>query len=117
MMLLKLSEENGKTDSQTLLCWANTARNSLQMWDGFSSHQLTFGKNPNLPGMMTDKLPARNGTTSSEAFAQHLNVLLEARKACIQTESNERVRRALHTKVRAAEQIFKNGEAVIYKRE
>ena len=27
MMLSKLKEENGKTDSQTLLCWANMARN------------------------------------------------------------------------------------------
>ena len=28
-MLLKLKEENGKMDKQTLLCWANMARNSL----------------------------------------------------------------------------------------
>lgn len=57
MMLLKLEEENRKTDSQTLLSWANMARNSIQMWNGFSSHQLVFGKNPNLPGIMTDGLP------------------------------------------------------------
>ena len=57
MMLLKLEEENRNTDSQTLLCWANMARNKLQMWNGFSSHQLIFGKNPNLPGVMTDGLP------------------------------------------------------------
>ena len=44
MMLLKLMEENKKTDSQTLLSWANMARNSLKMWNGFSSHQLVFGK-------------------------------------------------------------------------
>lgn len=31
MMLLKLEAENPKTDSQTLLSWANMARNSLQM--------------------------------------------------------------------------------------
>ena len=58
MMLLKLMEENKETESQTLLSWANMARNSLQMWNGFSSHQLVFGKNPNLPGIMSDKLPA-----------------------------------------------------------
>ena len=64
IMLLKLEEENMNTDSQTLLCWANMARNSLQMWNGFSSHQLIFGKNPNLPGIMTDGLPALEGSTS-----------------------------------------------------
>ena len=83
----------------------------------FSSHQLVFGHNPNLPGIMTDKLPALEGTTQSEAFAKHLNVLHDARKAYIQTEADERLRRALRTKVRAAEQIFENGDTVFYKRE
>lgn len=116
-MLLKLKEENGKMDKQTLLCWANMARNSLSMWNGFSSHQLVFGHNPNLPSIMTDKLPALEGTTQSEAFAKHLNVLHDARKAYIQTEADERLRRALRTKARAAEQIFENGDTVFYKRE
>ena len=42
MVLLKLKEENEKTNSQTLLCWANMAHNSLQMWNGFICHQLVF---------------------------------------------------------------------------
>ena len=105
-MLLKLEKENQHTDSGTLLCWANMAWNSLQMWNGFSSHQLVFGQNPHLPEIMTDKLPAPEGKTSSEVFAKHLNALHEARRAYIQTESNERVRRALRTKVRAAEQTL-----------
>ena len=66
MMLLKLEEENRKTESQTLLSWANMARNSIQMWNGCSSHQLIFGKNLNLPGIMTDGLPALEGTTCTE---------------------------------------------------
>ena len=44
MMLLKLMKENKNTERQTLLSWANMARNSLQMWNGLSSHQLVFGK-------------------------------------------------------------------------
>ena len=44
MMLLKLMEGNKKTESQPLLSWANMARNSLRMGNGFSSHQLVFGK-------------------------------------------------------------------------
>ena len=35
MMLLRLKEKNETTDKQTLLCWANMARSSLQMWNGF----------------------------------------------------------------------------------
>ena len=116
-MLLKLEEENQKLDSQTLLCWANMARNSLQMWNGYSSHQLVFGRNPKLPGIMTDALPALEGITSSEIFAQHLNMLHKSRSAYIQTEADERIRRALRTKVRASEEVFEKGDTVYYKRE
>ena len=106
MMVTKLEDEQNGANSETLLCWANMARNCLQMWNGFSSHQLVFGTNPNLPGIMTDKIPALDGTTTSETFAKHLNTLHASRKAFIDTEANERIRRALRTKVRAAEQTF-----------
>ena len=66
---------------------------------------------------MTDKLPALGGTTTSETFAKHLNTLHASRKAFIDTEANERIRRALRTKVRAAEQMYMNGNIVFYKRE
>ncbi|MCG7877703.1 MAG: transposase [Candidatus Thiodiazotropha endolucinida] len=117
MMLVKLEADYRKKNSQTLLSWANMARNSLQMWNGYSSHQLVFGQNPNLPNIMNDTLPALQGTTSSEVFAQHLNALHAARKAFIETEADERIRRALRNKVRASEQVFENGDRVFYKRE
>ena len=60
------------------------------MWNGYSSHQLVFGENPNLPNIMNNKLPALQGTTRSEVFAQHLNAVHAARKAFIQTEADER---------------------------
>ena len=93
------------------------ARNSLQMWNGYSSHQLVFGQNPNLPNIMSDTLPALQGSTSSEVFAQHLNDLHAARVGFIQTEADERVRRALRNKVRASEQVFEHSDMVFYKRE
>ena len=94
-MLTKLEEEYGRKNCATLLCWANMAKNSLQMWNGFSSHQLVFGTNPNLPNITKDKLPALIWSTSSEIFAKHLNALHSARKAYIQSESEERIRRSL----------------------
>ena len=48
MILVKLAADYGKVNTQTLLSWANMARNSLQMWNGYSSHQLVFGENPYL---------------------------------------------------------------------
>ena len=116
-MLLKLEEQYPDTDLEVLLCWANMARNSLQMWHGFSSYQLVFGRNPNLPNIMTDGLPALQGTTTSEILVKHLNALHASREAFIETEADERIRRALRGKVRASEQTFSHGDRVYYKRE
>lgn len=117
MMLTKLEQDYKDVNEQSLLCWANMARNVLQMWNGFSSHQLVFGWNPNLPNIMTDKLPALEGRTVSETFAKHLNLLHSTRRAYIEAEADERIRRALLNKVRAAEQCYENGDLVYYKRE
>ena len=63
---------------------------------------------------MSDTLPALQGSASSEVFAQHLNDLHADRRAFIQTEADERVRRAIRNKVRASEQVFKHGDRVFY---
>ena len=90
------------------------AKNSMQMWNGYSSHQLVFGENPNLPNIMNDNLSALEGKTSSEVFAKHLNALHAARKKFIQTEADARIRKALRNKVRASEQIFENSDRVFF---
>ena len=62
---------------------------------------------------MNDNLPALEETISSEVFAKHFNALHATRKIFIQTEADARKRRAL----RASEQIFENGDRVLYKQE
>ena len=57
------------------------------------------------------------GVTTSESLAKHLNALHSARKAFIESEANERVRRALRGKVRASEQRYNHGDLVYYKRD
>ena len=116
-MLEKMKDQCPDTPEEILLCWANMAKNSLQMWHGFSSYQLVFGQNPNLPNIMTDKPPALEGTSTSEMLVQHLNSLHAARKAFTASEADERIRRALRGKVRAAEHTYKSGDSVYYKRD
>ena len=91
-MLTKLVDQCPKTSPNILLTWANMARISLQMWHGYSSYQLVFGTNPNLPNIMTDNLPALQGATSSEILAKHLQALHESCEAFIQSEADERIR-------------------------
>ena len=94
-MFLKLCEDYHNTSLDILLSWPISAKNCLQMRHGFSSYQLLFDKNSNLANVMTENVPALHGTTSSEIFTSHLNVLHSARKAFIESESCERIRQAL----------------------
>ena len=116
-MLEMLVEDNPETSLDVLLAWANMAKNSLQMYSGYSSFQLVIGHNPNLPNIMTGKLPSMEGKTCSEVVAQHINALHEARRAFVKCEADERVRRALRHQVRAVEERFEPGDRVMYKRE
>lgn len=116
-MLQKMIEDYPGIPKETLLIWANVAKNSLQMWHGFSSYQLVFGCNPTLPNVMTDKLPSLEGVTTSKVLCEQLNALHAAREAFIKSEANERIRRALRSKVRASEEYYSSGDIVFYKRD
>ena len=116
-ILSKLKINHPKLPLDVLLGWANMAKNSLHMVHGFSSHQLVFGTNPNLPNILTDEPPALEGKTMSEIFAKHLNCLHSSRQLFIQSESDERIRRALRHKIRASNEIFEKGTEVFYKKD
>ena len=90
-MLEILVEENPKSDEKILLAWDNVAKNSVEMWNGFSSYQLVLGKDPSLPNIMTEKLPALQGVTTSEILNHHLYAMHSARKAFIKCEADEKI--------------------------
>ncbi|VDI35391.1 Hypothetical predicted protein [Mytilus galloprovincialis] len=84
---------------------------------GWSPYQLVFGTNPNLPNVLNDKPAALEHNTVSQTFANHLNALHSGRRAFIQAESSERIRRALRHKIRASGECFQHGDKVYYKRD
>ena len=94
-MLEILVEEHPKSDEKILLAWANVAKNSIQIWNSFSSYQLVLGKHPNLPNIMIEKLPALQGVTTSETLKHHLDVMHSAKKTFVKCEAEEKIRRAL----------------------
>ena len=116
-ILSKLKMHHPKLDLDVLLGWANMAKNSLHMNHGYSSHQLVFGQNPNLPNILTDEPPALEEKTMSEIFARHLKCLHLARQLFIQSESDERIRRALRHKIRASNEQYSKNEEVFYKKD
>ena len=101
---------------EVALCWSVNAKNSLQNVHGFSPYQLVFGRNPNLPSALSDKLPALEGVTSSQLVAEQLNALHKARQEFIQLESSEKLRRALRSKTRTHNNTrYMQGDTVYYK--
>ena len=115
-MWTRLKEDYPGTPADVLLGWANMARNSMQMVYGFSPNQLVFGSNPNLPNVMNEGLPALEGKSFSETLNHHLDVLHSARKAFTESESSDRVRKALRRKVCSNNTVYHNGDLVWYRR-
>ena len=115
-MVYKIKAEQPDLDLEIAVAWAVNAKNCLQMVGGFSPYQLVYGRNPRLPGIMDDDLPALEGTSSEEVIAKHLNASLSARKAFISAEASEKIRRALKGNVRQSRKIFNEGDKVHFKR-
>ncbi len=113
----KILGDNPKLDLEVALVWALNAKNSMQMVHGWSPYQLVFGSNPNLPSVLIDNPPALTGSTISEMFASHLSALHASRKAFIQSESSERIRRALRHQIRPSGVVYQSGDAVYYRRD
>ena len=88
--------EDCKTGLSTGSSWAVSAKNYLNNVSSFNPNQLVLGSNLNLPNNMDSKLPAHEGKTSSEIVAENLNAVHSAWKAFIKSQSDEKIRNALH---------------------
>ena len=51
-------KDRSDVSTEVALAWAINATNSLHNVYRFSPSQLVFGRNPNLPSVLNDKLPA-----------------------------------------------------------
>ena len=115
-MLDKILEENN-CNIEIALAWSLNAKNSLQNVHGFSPYQLAFGTNPRLPSALSDKPPALTHESVTETIKSNLDALHKARKAFIETENSDRIRRALNNNIRTTgDAIYTTGDSVYYKR-
>ena len=94
---MKKSLEDTHCSFEIALAWAISAKNTLHSIHRFSPNELVFGRNPNLPSFLIDKLPALEGVSTSEVVASNLNAMHAARKQFIMCESSEKLTRALPT--------------------
>ena len=93
-MILKIVHETN-CSVENALVWAVSAKNSLHNNLGYSPNQLVFGRNQNLPSVLTAKPYTLHTVTPSELIAEHLNAIHAARRAFIQSESSYKLKIAL----------------------
>lgn len=113
----KIMKEDLSMDPTIALAWAVAAKNGFPMHGGYSSYQLVYGKDPNMPNILYDKLPAMSGVTTSESVVAHISALHRSRIAFTEQMCDQKVRTALRHKVRAVERTYGAGEKVYYRRD
>ena len=72
--MVKKTIEATNCSFQVVLAWAISAKNTLHSIHGYSSNQLVFCRNPNLPSILNDKLPVLDIFTG-EGFTCNLNIM------------------------------------------
>ena len=109
--------EDSNCSLETAVAWAVSAKNSLIGHQGYSPNMLVFGKNTNFPNVLTNELPALETKISSKTVEDNLKTMNNARKAFIQAESSEKIKRALKHRIRSCnDAVFDKGDKVYYKR-
>ncbi len=113
----KVMEENADMSLETAVVWSVSAKNTLINNSGYSPNMIVFGRHPNTPSVLINKLPAMENEATSVTVEKNLKALHKAREAVIQSDSSENIKRALRHNVRTCNDIkFHQGECVYYKR-
>ena len=116
-MVTKTMEDSG-CSLEVAVAWAISAKNSLANINGYSPNQLVFGRNPNFPCVLTDKLPALNFNCVSKTLSENLKALHSSREAFIKSEASKKLKLALCKKTRnSTSKTFQIGDSVYYKKD
>lgn len=116
-MLNKLEYDHPEKSIDVLLSWACASKNAMSMYAGFSPYQIVFGRNPSVPGFNGDTHPPVTNQIKGDELLKHLKVLESSRKAFVEAESAEKVKRALRHKIRVSERDYMYGDWVYFKKE
>ena len=67
----RMLEDEPYKSVETALAWAVNAKNAMLNHNGFSPYQLVYGQTPNLPSVLSNKLPALESSVNSGTVAKH----------------------------------------------
>ena len=92
-------------------------KNSLANVHGFSPYQIALGYVPKLSNVLINKPPSMEEILTSHIVRDNLKAISAARKAFIEAENSERIKRALRHNIRpSCHNKFFTGDQVFYKR-
>ena len=115
LMVAKLKESFPDKDLESLMALSCAAKNSLLNHAGYSPNQIVYGSNPNFPSLLENKLPALEQNGKSKNFADHLKMILEARKEFLKAEVSAKLMAALKRPTVAYRRKVNSGDEVYYK--
>ena len=116
-ILDKIRRDHNNTAVDIVLSYAVFAKNCLVDNLGFSPHQRVFGRSPNIPTICSENVCSTNTELESEDMMNHLQLLHKTRQAYMSAESDDRIKRALRSRIYSSEAPFYYGERVFYWRE
>ena len=116
-ILVQVNRDFPDMDLQTALAWSCAAKNTLTTTYGFSPYQLVFGRQPALPNIIDEPPPALEVKSRSKALEDQLRALHECRIAFIKSQSCEKLKQALRTKIRTSQHTYERGQYVYFKRD
>ena len=115
-MMIK-TQADAKCSTELALFWAVHAKKSLANVHGLSPYQIALRYVPKLPIVLINKPPAMEEIPTSHIVRDNLKAISAARKAFIETENSERIKRALRHNIRpSCHYKFFAGDQVFYKR-
>ena len=102
----KIKSGNSSVTDQEALEYDLFANNLKPNNKGFSSFQIVYGTNPTIPGI-TISTPASLSTNfASEDVSKHLENIGLARESFCEADNNEKIKRALKSRIQASNHNF-----------
>ena len=115
-MMAKLQMSNDKLKDQEALDFALFAKNVEPNNKGFSSFQIVYGNNPTIPGVINSTPASLSTNFESADVRKHLANIDSARDAFREADNNERIKRALKSRIQSSNhEFYKHGDIVFFK--
>ena len=100
--MIEKTIEDTNCSFEVAFAWAISTKNTFNSVHDYSPNQLFFGRNPNLPSVLNDKLPVLEGVSANEVVAGNLNAMHATKKQFIACKSYEKVRHAHRHQVKTS---------------